>query len=42
MPIMPPSVVQPASKALRQATASSKLRDVDLARMISPPLFREY
>jgi hypothetical protein len=42
MPIMPPLVVQPASKALRHATASNKLRDVDLARMVSPPLFREY
>jgi hypothetical protein len=39
IPIMPPLVVHPASKALRQATASNRPRVEDFARIFSPPLF---
>jgi hypothetical protein len=39
---MPPSVVHPASKALRHATASNRPRVEDFARMLSPSLLREY
>ncbi|GAB2176345.1 hypothetical protein DLREEDagr8_19030 [Dongia sp. agr-C8] len=38
MPITPPSLVHPASKALRHATANIRLRAENFARIVPPCL----